>query len=407
MNTQLIKATALCLASGLVFSTPALSENTANTEKMWEAVQSQQQQIEALKKELKEAKQEREAITEVVEAEQGQGTGTDNSPGWWQNTALGGYGELHYNGGEKDEIDFHRFVLFVNHQFSDSIRLYSELELEHALSGEGKDGEVELEQAFIEFDLNSQHRAKAGLFLVPTGLLNETHEPPTFFGVERNPVENQIIPTTWWEAGVGLSGELPLHLAYDLAFHSGLKTPTDGDNAFKIRSGRQKVSEASAKDGAVTARLSWKGIPGVKVSGSAQYQNDITQSELDESIDAVLLSSNLDVRKGGFGLRALYAHWNLGGQAPKASGRDVQEGWYVEPAYYLGTPVGEVGFFARFNQFDNESGDSIDSEYEQIDVGVNYWPHQNVVLKADVAFVDAPGEEKDDDILNLGVGFSF
>ena len=39
---------------------------------------------------------------------------------------------------------------------------------------------------------------KYGVFLIPVGILNETHEPPTFYGVERS-VEKNIIPTTWWK----------------------------------------------------------------------------------------------------------------------------------------------------------------------------------------------------------------
>ena len=71
---------------------------------------------------------------------------------------IGGYGELHYNnwdisdGTKKREIDFHRFVLFFGYDFTDSIRFHSELELEHSLAGDGKPGEVELEQAYVEFD---------------------------------------------------------------------------------------------------------------------------------------------------------------------------------------------------------------------------------------------------------------
>ncbi|OUR68170.1 porin, partial [Cycloclasticus sp. 46_83_sub15_T18] len=120
---------------------------------------------------------------------------------WADKTTIGGYGELHYNnlsgkGGasDKDAIDFHRFVLFFGHEFSDDIRFFSELELEHSIAGDGKDGEVELEQAYIDFDLNDQHTARAGLFLLPVGIINETHEPPTFYGTERNPVEKNIIP---------------------------------------------------------------------------------------------------------------------------------------------------------------------------------------------------------------------
>ena len=88
------------------------------------------------------------------------------------------------------------------------MRFFSEFELEHSLvkdtqEGEEAPGEVELEQAFIEYDFDQRNTARAGVFLLPIGILNETHEPPTFYGVERNTVENVIIPTTWW-AGVSV-----------------------------------------------------------------------------------------------------------------------------------------------------------------------------------------------------------
>lgn len=385
--------------------TAALADNMPSQAEMWKMIQAQQKQIEALTKQLQATEDKTEAVTKVVE-EQGS-TAQANTPGWWQNTQVGGYGELHYNGGDKDEIDFHRFVALINHQFNDRIRLYSEVELEHSIAGDEQNGEVELEQAYLEFDINESNRLKTGLFLVPVGMLNERHEPTTFFGVERNPVETNIIPTTWWEAGVGGSGEIAEGFKYDLALHSGLETPTSESNAFKIRNGRQKVSEATAKDPAATARLRWNGLSGVDVGISSQYQHDITQGALEDNIDALLLAAHTDIRKGAFGLRALYAHWDVDGEEAEAIGRDEQDGWFVEPAYYFNTDVGEFGLFGRYNRYDNESGDSADSEYEQIDFGLNYWPHKNVVLKADWAIINAPAGKEDDDLLNLGVGFNF
>ena len=164
--------------------------------------------------------------------------------GWWERTSIGGYGELHYEGGSRDLLDFHRFVLFVGHEFNNRIRFFSEIELEHAWSGEGRPGEVELEQAYLQIDLSDQHRLNAGVMLIPSGFLNEIHEPPTFYGVERNPVETAIIPTTWWEGGIGLSGNFGASgIAYNLMFTSGLRTPLTGSNAFLVRSGRQKSSQ--------------------------------------------------------------------------------------------------------------------------------------------------------------------
>lgn len=396
------------VVAGLVLARTAAAEPMPSREEMWKIIQRQQQELDALKSKQQELNDKTEAVTEVVEQQAAApGAAAGAAPGWWQNTQLGGYGELHYNEGEKDEIDFHRFVLFVAHQFNDDIRLFSEIELEHALAGEGAEGEVELEQAYLEFDLTETQRAKAGLFLVPVGILNETHEPTTFFGVERNPVESRIIPTTWWEGGVGFAGELPADFRYDLAFHSGLETPVEGDNAFLVRSGRQKVSEAPARNGAVTGRLAWAGMPGMELGLAGQYQSDITQRALDERIDATLVNAYADILQNGFGLRALWARWDLDGAEPEAIGRDVQQGWYVEPSYRFDVPVGVLGFFARYNQYDNEAGSSADTEVEQVDLGLNYWPHPNVVLKADVALVDAPEGEEDDEILNLGLGFVF
>ena len=102
---------------------------------------------------------------------------------------IGGYGELHYNnlensdGSKFRELDFHRFVLFFGYDFTDSIRFHSELEIEHAFVEDTDDGSnpgaVELEQAYVEFDLTDNMETKAGLFLIPGGIRNETHQPTT------------------------------------------------------------------------------------------------------------------------------------------------------------------------------------------------------------------------------------
>ena len=419
---------AVCVAA-LAAATPALAaseNNLPSREEMWAMIQAQQKQIEALKSEMSQqgqkiaktneavqktaeiAEDAQQAVANVEPAAGGHGSG---GHGWWDKTSIGGYGELHYNGGATDEIDLHRFVVNLNHDFNDDIRFHSEIEIEHALSGEGEPGEVEIEQAFVEFDLTDDdaHRAKAGVFLVPVGILNETHEPATFFGVERNPVEKNIIPTTWWEGGAALSGQFGSSgFGYDVAAHSGLATPTSGSNAFKIRNGRQKVAEAEATDPAFTGRVKWTGYPGVELGVTGQYQKDISQnSGDDDNVDATLFEAHADLERAGFGLRALYARWDLDGTGPEAVGRDEQTGFYIEPSYRFDTPIGEAGVFGRYNFWDNAAGDSTDSEFDQVDIGFNYWPHENVVLKADYAFIDGPSAGDDDELLNLGVGWQF
>lgn len=320
-------------------------------------------------------------------------------------TAVGGYGELHYNAlDSKDEIDLHRAILFLGHRFDERISFFSELEVEHAQAGEGKNGgEVSMEQAYLEFALTDNHAARAGLLLVPAGILNEVHEPPTFYGVERNPVETNIIPTTWREPGAALAGRIGQSLGYDLMLSSGLKVATTGASAYNLRSGRQSGRQADANNAAVTARLKWTGAPGVELAAVVQRQDDVAQGTVADGVAgaATLWETHAALARGPFGLRALYAQWDLDGTGPKALGRDEQKGWYVEPSFKI-TP--KFGVFARYNEWDNEAGDGTDSKKKQEDFGFNYWPHENVVMKVD--FQRQSGAVNDDGF-NLGVGYMF
>jgi hypothetical protein len=357
-----------------------------------------EEKIDQLSRELDELRQQ----VAKQEAQQKSAHGGDGQ------STVGGYGELHFNSlDSKDEIDFHRFVLFFSHRFDERTRFVSELEFEHAntrdtSTGTGA-GEVELEQAYIDFDLTDAHTARAGLSLIPVGILNETHEPTTFYGVERNPVETDIIPTTWWEGGFGLHGRFAEALGYDVALTSGLKVPTTGANAYKIRNGRQKVARADANNAAVTARLKWTGAPGTELAATVQRQDDIAQGTVADGVSgaATMWETHAALTRGDFGLRVLYAQWDLDGTGPKAVGRDKQKGWYIEPSYKL-TP--KLGVFARYNEWDNEAGDATDSKKKQKDFGLNYWPHERVVLKFDV---QRQSGAANDDGFNLGVGYMF
>lgn len=426
-------ATLLTICAGQV-----LAAEPPSREEMWRMIQEQQKTIDELKARLegtdekvKQVELKTEETDKKVEAtadavEEAGRTGTAGTS-WADRTSVGGYGELHYNnldndgtGDDLDEVDFHRFVLFFGHEFTDDLRFFSELELEHSLAGEGKDGEIELEMAWLEMDLTDHHRLRGGLDILPIGIINQTHEPNTFYGVERNKIESQIIPTTWWEAGVGLNGEVAPGWNYDLVLHSGLDVDTDmsGDSAFAPRSGRQKVSEALANDGAVTGRLRYTAIPGLEVGVSGQYQDDITQGDL--GISATLFEGHVDYKhRSGFGLRALYARWDMddgpAGIGPAAVGADTVDGFYVEPAYRfaLNGPVpGELGFFARYSQYDAGNGmDGIDyqfAEYDKYTAGLNWWPHPSTVVKFDYTSEDADGPvENEFEGFNLGLGYQF
>ena len=399
----------------LIFSlnTPSSYAQVSN-EELLAKLESMQQQIDDLKRQIAENEEKTnetdakvEAVAEVVESASPQVASVSK-------TTIGGYGELHYNNlnaedpsRDLERLDLHRFVLFFGHQFNDRTRFYSELEVEHALvadTGGDTPGEVEIEQAFIEFDLRKDLYAKAGLFLLPVGILNETHEPDTFYGVERNDVESIIVPSTWWEGGAGLNGRFGSGWNWDATFTSGLAMPTTGSNAFRVRSGRQKVAEAIASDGALTGRLRYLGIPGLQAAVTVQYQFDPSQVSGDGLDSGTLIEAHIDYQRSGFGLRALYSRWDFSGDAVEAAGADVQTGWYIEPSYRLSD---KIGFYTRYEDIDAARSQD---KFSQWEVGLNYWPAKNVVIKFDYRdrshnLDSASG--RDFTGIDVGVGYSF
>jgi len=428
-------AHSLLLVASMTMATAATAAQLPTPEQMWEIIQSQQKEIEALKKGQQDtAKQaadaDEKAEAAVVAVEE---SSTGSRGNWADSTTIGGYGELHYNNidasdpaRDEKEIDFHRFVLFFGHEFSDDIRFFSEFELEHALTkdtacsatapaggftggevicdGSTGPGEVELEQAYVEFDLQDNLQARGGVFILPIGIINETHEPNTFYGVERNDVENIIIPATWWAAGAGVSGQHSSGLSWDLAIHEGLKMPTSGGSAFRVRSGRQKSARASAEDLAYTGRVRYTGIPGLELGTSANYQTDASQVSGDGLDSGLLLEAHVDYRQGPFGLRALYAQWDFDGTAVAAAGDDDQSGWYIEPSF---RPRNDVGLYVRYEDLEGARSQDM---FDQWEFGVNFWPHEDVVIKADYRSRDhdlASDAGRDFDAFDLGIGYQF
>lgn len=373
--------------------------------------------LEALAAQLKAQQMQIEALTAQVESQDKDGAA---GAGWFTKTTLGGYGEMHFShlrnskGNDAqnppkgdpngDSLDYHRYVLYVGHHFNDDVKFFSEFELEHSLSGQGKPGEVELEQAYIDWRYAGSHHFVSGLFLLPVGYFNETHEPETFYGVERPIVEQNVIPGVWWEGGIMGQGELAPGIKYDVAVTTGLNT-VNGD----IRAGRQKAAKANAEDHAYTVRLRYTGIAGLDTGVTYQRQQDITQGDATATCfgqekcgQANMLVGHVALSKADFGLRAVYAQWEVEGLV---NGAGKQWGWYVEPSYKI---LPKLGVFARYSELDNKDGvgSTGETRVEQVVAGVNFWLTDRVVFKADVQNENlANGTDKEG--FNLGVGLSF
>ncbi|MGB5292352.1 MAG: hypothetical protein WBN41_12990, partial [Lysobacterales bacterium] len=211
-------------------------------------------------------------------------------------------------------------------------------------------------------------------------------------------------PSTWWEAGAGMNGRFGSGWNWDMVFTSGLEMQTTGSNAFRVRGGRQKVAEALANDGAITGRLRYMGIPGLQAAMTVQYQFDPSQVAGDGLDSGTLIEAHIDYQRKGFGLRALYSRWDFTGEAVEAADADVQTGWYIEPSYRLNE---KIGFYTRYEDVDAARQQD---KFSQWEVGLNWWPAKNVVIKFDYRdrnhSLDSQNG-RDFTGIDLGIGYSF
>ena len=118
-----------------------------------------------------------------------------------------------------------------------------------------------------------------------------------------------------------------------------------------------------------------------------------------------LIETHVIWNTGPVTTKALFAKWDIDGVGASSTEKDTQDGGYVEAAYKA---TSKVGVFARYNVWDK--GGAGDTERTQTDVGVNYWPHEDVVLKFDVqsqSHGDAIAKKDEKDGFNLGIGYQF
>src|SRR5213593_4843995 len=238
-----------------------------------------------------------------------------------ERTTVGGYGEVHYTNptGTKTPpvVNLARFVVYLAHSFDERLAFRSELEVEDAkIEGGTAGGEVALEQAYLDYRLTDWLTLRTGLVLAPIGIINETHEPPTFNGVDRPGFDHDVIPTTWREIGLGAVGTIPggSGLGYRVYLVNGLRA--DGFSAVEgIREGRQEGRRASFANPSVTGRLEWA-RPGLKIGGSFWYGGTAdTNTAVGTGTFAApvtLLSADARFDLGALALRGVIANISIG-----------------------------------------------------------------------------------------------
>ncbi len=353
--------------------------------------------------------------------------------------SIGSYGEAHYNQSfktdtyENGKVDLHRVIMFMGYKFNDKASFFTEIEFEHVK-------EVYVEQAFMNYSFNSAFNFKAGIILIPMGYINEFHEPTLFNGVERPSFNKYILPTTWREMGLGFHGLVKkANLKYQLYMVNGFKgfdgsPKISGKNG--LRSARQKGAEAIFKSPALTGKVTFYGLNGLRLGVSGYY--GMTETSLYSGLDK---SDNLGIAQAdssrvGVGMFAVNLQYNIkdfrftavGNYTSLSNtssyntftGSDVGSeimGYYGEIAYYHKLKKNErypqIIPFVRYENYDthfNVESDILDNgsyHREELTAGLGLQLTPGVIFKTDFQWIKTETNPKPYNTLNIGFGYWF
>ena len=449
MKTHRLRAAAACVAVSAAFLAAPASAQSASEVELARRLDQLAAELASVKAELAKLQRERAspataasapdagaptaapapalaAAPVVASDSQAQGSGIALGP----STVLTSYGEIHYNRPTHDSLkavaDLTRFVLGLQHRFDEKTKLVTELEVEHAVSSSDDPGEVEVEQAYIERQLGRQWALRAGLFLIPAGLLNENHEPTAFYGVERNFVETAIIPSTWREGGLqvvgnfdnGVTTQLGVTTGFDLMKWDAMSTEGRDSPLGAIH---QELALAKARDLSVFGALNWRGVPGLLVGGSV-FTGGATHGQAATSSRVTLWDVHTRYTPGRWDLSALYSRGTISNTAafntPLVGSTSLVpasfDGWYAQAAYRLWSR-GDLSLapFIRWEEFNTARSfaslgtgltpDAAPTE-RVVTIGANFNVGPGIVFKADYQRFRVNG---DADRFNLGMGWSF
>lgn len=357
---------------------------------------------------------------------------------------IGGYGEVHYNQPltkDKQDIgtlDVHRMVLFFGYNFSSKTQFVSEIEVEYAK-------EVWIEQAFLQHKLTRWTNFKAGLLLVPMGIINEYHEPTTFNGVERPVIDNKLALSTWREVGAGFSGTfLSASLKYQLYVMGGLNgydTKAIFNGAAGLRDGRQKGSKAFVNSPALSGKVEYFGIKNLNMGLSGyigKSQSKLYNNLASDNSAGIAKADSSVVRISMLGADARYnlKGLELRGQLYLASLSNTEEynvftrngqknndlgskmtGYYIEAGYNILQSVAktktELLPFVRYEFYNTHqsvmkpvvANDSYKNTV--ITGGVTCRLTRNAVLKTDLQWTKPASTGEWSKVFNAGIGVMF
>ncbi len=413
-----IKNITLALSAILLLGSTAFASDSEDIQALKQEVQELREMTQTLVDETSDLKTGFNYTT-VDTTKSHSGLGSAASKVYYSKSPLsiGGYGEMYYSGATSNDsnnrkatLDVYRFVPYIGYKFTDNIILNTEIEFEHGgVDHNGNGGEVIVEFMYLDFLINKNANLRVGNMLVPMGLINEKHEPTLFTTVQRPNTAKLLIPSTWHESGVMVYGEIIENLSYKFAALSALQTGVNGSKWLRdARGGSFKQTDPSLS---AVARVDYTGVNGLLVGASIYGAPAVNGQES----TLLMYDIHADYKIGAARVYGVYTQANRSNASDISVGTqsavEKASGGYINASFdvlSLTTFKNKLPLFIQFESVNPEekrangtSGDSIDTTT----LGINYFPHEQVVLKADLAM--AKEGNVDTNTASVSMGFIF
>ena len=423
------KQITLALGAALLTSTMAWSDDAADIAELKAQVKELQEMTQTLTDETSDLKTGF-SYTTVDTQKSHSGLGAAASKVYYSKSPLsiGGYGEMYFSnstdgdGSASSETQVKRLITYFGYKFSDNIILNTEIEYEGGgVTASGSGDEVVVEFMYLDFLGDKHLNARVGNFLMPMGLINEQHEPVLFTTVQRPKTSYYVIPTTWNESGAMLYGNIVDGVEYKVAATSALQSEADNTKGKWIRGGRGGAFEVSDPTLALTGRLDYTGINGLMVGASVYYAPSATTnlaSGDQANGDLLIYDAHIDYKLDAFRLYGVYAESTRSNDAQSiAAGAAVNKatGGYLNASYDLLSLTDskyKMPLFVQYESVNARAGVDNGTSYDAVNtttVGINFFPHEQVVLKADYAMADNDftNSGKSNNTFSVSLGFIF
>ena len=402
---KITKKIALAFTSVLIMSSTIHADDKSDIETLKQQIKELQEMTQTLTDETSDLKTGFNYTT-VDETKAYKGLGPAASKVYYSKSPLsiGGYGEMYISNTNKAdgtsaaETQVKRFITYFGYKFSDNIILNTEIEYEGGgVDHNGGGDEVIVEFMYLDFLVNKSFNMRLGNMLVPMGLINEQHEPTLYTTVQRPRTSYYLIPSTWHESGLMAYGNIIDGLEYKAALITALQ-PNDAGGDKWLRKGRGGSFKVEQPKPAGVLRVDYTGLNGL-LAGASVYSD----------ADILMWDTHVDYKKSGARLYGTYTQTSRSG----TTGTQVKEanGGYVNASFdilSLTSMDNKLPIFVQYEKLspqakraDGTSGDAT----QNISIGVNFFPHPQVVLKAD--YVLAETNNQTDKIASFSMGFIF